>query len=305
MRIVSLLPGATEIVAALGAGAALVGRSHECDLPAGVSALPAVTRALVDAEAPGSAIDAAVRDLIGRGLSIYWVDPGLLADLAPDVIVTQTQCAACAATPADLDAALAAWLGRRPAVVSLEAASLDGIAADIGAVAQALGLAAQGQALVQGLRERLAAIAARTAGEARPRVATIEWLEPLMAAGNWIPELIGIAGGTPLHGTAGAHSPWIDWAALAEADPDVILVMPCGFDLARTRCEFAAIADRPEWRALRAVRTGATYLLDGTRHFNRPGPRLHESAEILAEILHPARCRFGHEGHGWMRTARG
>jgi iron complex transport system substrate-binding protein len=190
----------------------------------------------------------------------------------------------------------------RPVIVSLRPDSLADIWRDIARVAEALGVTERGLRLVSRLRRRMRAVAERAATAAsRPRVACIEWIEPLMAAGNWTPELIEAAGGEGLFGVAGAHAPALAWDALLDSDPDVICVAPCGFDLARSRAEMPALVARPGWRDLRAVREGRVYLGDGNALFNRPGPRVAETLEVLAEILHPEAFRFGHEGGGWIR----
>ncbi|MBM3540677.1 MAG: cobalamin-binding protein [Alphaproteobacteria bacterium] len=304
-RIASLLATATEIVAALGFRDAMVARSHECDYPGDVRALPAVTETKIRLDAPSAAIDKDVKALIEHGLSVYKVDAHRLRALAPDVIVTQTQCEVCAVGPKDLLEALAHWTGRRPAVISLAPNALADVWADIRRVAAALGTPERGDRLVETLSQRMADIAARAAVlDHRPSVACIEWIDPLMAAGNWMPELVDMAGGRNLFGEAGKHSPWLTWEAIVAADPEVILVLPCGFDIPRTRAEMGPLLARPEWRDLKAAREGRVHLMDGNQFFNRPGPRLAESLEILAEILHPDAFRFGHEGRGWVRLAR-
>jgi len=303
-RVASLLASATEIVAGLGATDLLVARSHECDFPPEIAPLPVVTAAQIDTDQPSGAIDREVKALLSRALSIYRVDGERLRTLAPDLILTQTQCEVCAVTPADVEAALAAWTGARPRLVSLAPNALSDIFADIERVAAALGRPQRGAALVDSMRARMDAIAtAAEALAARPRVACLEWIDPLMAAGNWVPELVAMAGGDNLFGAAGRHSPWMSIEELAAADPDVVLVLPCGFDIARTRRELPALTGRPEWRALRAVRERRIFLCDGNQYFNRPGPRVADSLEILAEIVHPARFDFGHRGSGWVRLS--
>ncbi len=302
-RVASLLASATEIVTALGAGDLLVARSHECDYPAEVARLPAVTAPKLDTSRPSADIDRDVKSLLERSLSIYHVDPSRLRDAAPDLILTQTQCEVCAVTPADVETALASWTGERPRILSLAPNALEDIFADIRRVAEALGRDEAGAALVASLGGRMAAIAARAHRLAtRPRVACIEWIDPLRAAGNWVPELIAQAGGISLFGIAGRHSPWMTLDDLVAADPDAILVLPCGFDIPRTQAELAPLAAQPAWRGLRAVRDGRIFICDGNQYFNRPGPRLVDSLEILADILHPAEFRFGHEGAGWIRA---
>jgi iron complex transport system substrate-binding protein len=299
MRIVSLLPSATEIVCAVGLRDALVGRSHECDFPPGVERLPALCEPKVPIHGASAEIDRAVRRLVADGLSVYRVDAERLRALAPDVIVTQTQCEVCAVSEADVVAATCNWAGSSVRIVSLAPARVDDVLAGIERVGAALGVPERGTAVVAGLRARLAALAARTRDLPRTSVACVEWLEPLMAAGNWVPELVELAGGRNLFGVVGEHSPWLEWDAVRAADPDAIVAMPCGFDLARTRGEMASLERLPGWDALRAVRTGRVAVVDGHQYFNRPGPRLVESAEILAEIFHPGVLDFGHRGAGW------
>jgi iron complex transport system substrate-binding protein len=279
MRIVSLLPSATETVCALGAGGALVGRSHECDFPAGVESLPVLSSPRLDPKAPGRAIHDRIEELVSRGLSIYELDAESLRRLCPDVILTQTLCEVCAATPADLDAALRAWTGAAPRIVSLAPLSLDDVLRDVTRIADAIGLAERGAALEADLRARIESLSARgRAAATRPRVAALKWLDPLIAGGNWMPELIERAGGIPLFGKAGEHSPRLAWGELEAADPDVILVVPCGFGLAQARDELARV---PRLAARSPV------VLDGNQYFNRPGPRIVESLEILLGVLHP------------------
>ncbi|MFI5317422.1 MAG: cobalamin-binding protein [Myxococcota bacterium] len=279
MRIVSLLPSATETVCALGAIDALVGRSHECDFPAGVASLPVLSAPRLDPRAPGREIHDRIEELVSRGLSIYELDAEQLRALRPDVILTQTLCEVCAATPADLEHALRAWTGAAPRIVSLAPLSLDDVLRDVTRVGDALGLGERGAALGSALRARIESLTllGRSAAT-RPRVAALEWLDPLIAGGNWMPELIERAGGIPLFGKAGEHSPRLDWDELEAAEPDLVAVVPCGFSLEQARAE---LARTPRLRGRPAV------VLDGNQYFNRPGPRIVESLEILLGVLHP------------------
>ena len=302
LRIVSLIPSGTEIVAALGLGGRLVGRSHECDHPPGVERLPACTSPAFETGGASRAIDDRVRELLRTALSIYRLDADALERLRPTHVVTQDQCAACAVDLAEVERALAALTGCDARVISLEPRVLADVWDDVVRVGAALGIA--GEPVAADLRARARAIEGRSAAlppERRKTVACIEWADPLMAAGNWVPELVHIAGGDDLLGAAGAHAPYVDWGALTAADPEVIVFMPCGFDLARSRVDAEALARRADWRALRAARDGEVYVTDGSQYFNRPGPRLVDSVEILAEILHPELFSFGHEGTGWQR----
>lgn len=279
MRIVSLLPSATETVCALGGRAALVGRSHECDFPAGVESLPALSSPRLDPRASGREIHDRVEELVTRGLSIYEIDAERLRALAPDVIVTQTLCEVCAATPEDLSAALREWTGAAPRIVSLAPLSLDDVLRDVTRIGEALGRAKTGRELAASLRARIESLTAlaRTA-RIRPRVAALEWLDPPIAGGNWLPELIERAGGIPLFGKAGEHSPRVTWEELEAAEPDVVVVVPCGFGIPQ------AVAELERTPRLRRFRTA---VLDGNQYFNRPGPRIVESLEILLGVLHP------------------
>jgi iron complex transport system substrate-binding protein len=281
-----------------------VGRSHECDFPEEVAELPVCTEPKLDAWRPSAEIHRSVSALLSESLSVYRVDARALRELAPTHVVTQVQCEVCAVSLADVEGALAEWAGERPALVPLNPASLREVFVDIERVAAALGAPERGRHLAAGIRDRLEAIASAARGCAdRPRVATLEWLSPLMTAGNWMPELIAMAGGTDLFGTAGSHSAWMGWDELRAADPDVLVAFPCGFPLERVRREIGLVTSLPGWSRLRAVAAGRVYLVEGNQYFNRPGPRLVETLEILAEILHPERFAFGHEGKGWLRPS--
>ena len=299
-RIVSLLPSATEIICALGFDDQLVGRSHECDFPPAITELPPLTEAKLDPQLPSRAIDDAVKRLVEDGSSVYRVDAERLRALAPSVIVTQDQCEVCAASLGDVEAALAAWTGSAPRLVSLSPATLGDVWVSFSQVADALGAPERGLTLATELANRITEVAERTQRlRPRPRVACIEWLDPLMAAGNWVPELVSLAGGEYLLGKAGSQSRWLAANELAAADPDVIVVLPCGFDLPRTRAELADIVRAPDWQRLRAVREGRIAIVDGNQYFSRPGPRLVESLQILAEILHSREFDPEHRGTGW------
>lgn len=301
-RVVSLIASATETVAALGCQDWLVGRSHECDYPPSVRDLPVCTAAKVDIEASGAEIDRQIKSLLRNAVSIYDLEAEMLDRLRPDVIITQSQCEVCAVSLHDVERAVCELVGSRPRIVSLEPDGLTEIWAGIEEVAAVLGVPERGTQLVAALQGRVDDLAARAARIARrPTVACIEWIDPLMAAGNWVPELVEFAGGVNLFGEAGRHSPWMTWEELVGRDPDVIVVLPCGWDIPRCRKEMSPLTARAEWPALSAVRNGQIYLTDGNQYFNRPGPRVVESAEILAEILHPHEFQFGHEGTGWVR----
>ena len=301
-RIVSLLPSATEIIVALGQGDRLVGRSHECDFPEQVIAVPSVTRARLDPAKPSRALHRNVSKLIERALSVFEVDADRLRAVRPDVIVTQHQCAACAVTEADLTAALETWTGTRPKIVSLAPNTLGEVWDSFGDLGDALDLGWAGRELAERARERAEILGQRAAGlDSRPTVACIEWFDPPMIAGNWVPEMVEIAGGTPVLAEPGAHSDFTTLAAIAEADADAMVLMPCGFSLERTRSEGRTFVARPTLAKTRAIREGRVWAVDGNAFFNRPGPRLVASIEILAGILHPAAFNFVGNGTAWSR----
>ncbi len=301
-RILSLLPSATEMVCALGLRQELVGRSHECDFPDSVKILPVCSEPKINIHASSLQIDRQVREVIEQALSIYHIHADRLKALKPDIVVTQSQCEICAVSPADVERALCDWVGTKPTVVSLEPSSLDDVWQNILELAKIFEVAEQGAKLVQSLQERIDRITERTNARCkRPRVACIEWIEPLMSTGNWMPELVERAGGENLFGESSKHSPLLDFDTLVRRDPEVIMILPCGFGLSRIHQELPVLARREEWKKLSAVRHNQVYIADGHQFFNRPGPRLVESLEILAEILHPEIFNFGHEGSGWER----
>jgi|SRR5580704_864911 iron complex transport system substrate-binding protein len=283
MRIVSLIASATEIVHALGLGPSQVGRSHECDFPPEVHHLPVCTKPGFSLQGTSADIDRRVKEKVATALSVYEVFDDVLESLAPTHIVTQTQCEVCAVSLKDVERALARSVSSHPMLVSLQPNALADVWEDIQRVANACDVSDRGNALVSELQERMQIISCLSKQGRRKRVACIEWQQPLMAAGNWVPELLELANAENLFGAAGAHSPWMDFDQLAAADPDVIVVTPCGYDIKRTREEMYWLTQNPHWKKLRAE----VYLADGNQFMNRPGPRVVESLQIFAEILHP------------------
>jgi iron complex transport system substrate-binding protein len=298
-RIVSLLASGTELVCALGAGEWLVGRSHECDHPGWVTRLPAVSRTTFDITGASRDIDARVRARLHAGEPLYEVDDAAITALAPDVIVTQTHCEVCAVSPADLAHGKTSAELLRKQVVALDTGSLEAILKGFVAVARVLDRTEAGESLVAGVRERLASLAESTRGLPRPSVGCLEWIDPVFAMGNWGPELVALAGGTSAMGAPGVHSTAIDWSAVRKADPDVLVVAPCGFGLGRATAEMHLLAERPGWGDLRAVRAGRVFVADGNLYFNRSGPSVFETPHILAEMIHPDRFPPHHEGTAW------
>jgi len=301
-RIVSLIASATEIVCALGFEDQLVGRSHECDYPPSVKQLPQLTSPKFNVEGASAEIDQRVKSIVQEALSVYRVDARKLEALKPTHIVTQSQCEVCAVSLRDVEQAVCELTSSRPVIVSLEPNSLADVWADVRRVGEALGASDPAERLIDELQSRMDDIVQRTHWlESNPTVAYIEWIDPLMAGGNWMPELIQMAGGINLFGEAGKHSPWMTWDELVAEDPDIIFVSPCGFDIKRTLEEMHLLSDKPKWKDLKAVASDRVFVADGNQYFNRPGPRLVESLEILAEVIHPNVFHFGHEGEGWVR----
>jgi iron complex transport system substrate-binding protein len=288
MRIASLLPSATEIVCALGLSDSLVGISHECDFPPEITDRPVLTAPKIDPAGDSATIDGAIRRLVADGLSVYRINTDVLAQVRPDLIVTQEQCDVCAVSYREVVEATRQVLSQPATIVPLKPMRLDDIFDDMQRVADAAGCGAAGLALTQRLRGRLDALRRRAAMvHSRPRVACIEWMEPLMAAGNWVPELVALCGGTYEMVSPDARSSTLSWEDVLRYSPDVIIIMPCGFELPQTQRDLPRLTQRPEWKELPAVRNRRVYAVDGNAYINRPGPRIVESAELLAGLIQP------------------
>ncbi len=284
LRIVSLLPSATEVAVALGLEGNLVGRSHQCDFPAGVQNLPICTSTKIEQGLSSRAIEDRVKEIVTKGLSVYDVDAPLLRSLKPDVILTQSQCAVCAVTPADLETALSQWVGTPPILISTAPDNMTDVYDDFRQVGEAVGEADRAEQVVAQMRTELSELSRNNAGSG-VRMLALEWLDPLMIAGNWVPELVEAAGAESLLVDQGVHSHWIEYRQIKQADPDVIVLMPCGYGLEQTLAEARPMFTQAPWSELRAVKAGAVYAVDGHHLFNRPGPRLVQSARVLAEIV--------------------
>jgi iron complex transport system substrate-binding protein len=290
-RIASLLASATEILYALGLGEHVVAIGHECDFPIEARTKPRATFTNIAVAAGSQAIDDQVRELLMTGRPLYEIDRNLLASFAPDLIVTQAQCDVCAVKYDDV----MVFVHGEPAlqhtqVVALNPTRLEDLFTDIERVADATGRRDQAESYIAQLRGRIATVRERTStidAQRRPIVGCIEWNEPLMLAANWMPDLIELAGGTQPFTQAGVHSTCSSWDDFFATDPDCIILMPCGFDLERTLLEAHELQRRPEWSKLKAVHAGRVFAVDGNAYFNRSGPRLVESLEILARLLHP------------------
>ena len=301
-RIISLLAAGTEIVCELGLEAQLVGRSHECDYPESILHLPVCSSAMLDPNANSLEIDKQVKGSLTDALSFYQLDRELLKQLKPDVIITQTQCDVCAVSFNDVEKALENLLDYPVEIISLEPNNLNAVFTDIKTVSRVLGVSDRGDDLTERMQERMELIRHKLKFiNQKPTVACIEWIEPLMMAGNWTPEMVEIAGGQAILAQSGKHSSVIYWMDLVEADPEIIIVMPCGFNIERTLKEMDTLLQQPYFKDLQAVKNNKLFIADGNQYFNRSGPRIADSVEILAEIINPKQFIFGYEGTGWIK----
>jgi iron complex transport system substrate-binding protein len=281
MRIVSLVPHATELLFALGLGPDVVGVTHECDHPPGALALPSVTSDALPAGLGAAEIDAAVRERTLSGQAIYELDRDTLAGLAPDLIVTQALCPVCAVSYEDV-AAIAAELPTRPKVIALDPKTLGETLGDVRTLAQVSGRRREGVGLVAAAAGRIDRVRLAVRGLPRPRVAAVEWLDPPFVAGHWTPQMIDLAGGEDVLGLPGEPSQTVSWEQLAQAEPELVVVMPCGYDAARARAEALAFED-----SLSGVGAERIVAVNASAYFSRPGPRLIDGLELLGHILHP------------------
>ena len=305
-RIVSLLPSATEIVWGLGFANGLVGRSHECDHPPGAARLPVCSRTRIDAGAASVDIQDQATKTLTEVLSVHDVDLDILQRLQPTHIITRDQCKACSVDLAWAQEAARGLLPGEPDIISLAPQSLEDIFDDIYRVGHALGAIFQAEDFVAHLVRRKNFVMARGHEQMhRPTVACLEWFDPLMVAGNWMPQLVRCAGGINLLGEGSDPSRSMAWEELAAADPEILLLQPRGFDLKRTLREAGSLTRHPLWSGMRAVKEGKVFAVDGNQYFNRPGPRIVDSLEMLAEIIHPGEFSFGHEDEHWCRLVSG
>ncbi len=305
MRIVSLLPSATEILYALGVGDQVVGITHECDFPPEVHGKPALIKPRVDPTAAPAEIDRQVSELVARGESIYAVDANLLASLAPDLIVTQDLCHVCAASPDDLATALTRFV-RPPRVLTLTPHSLDDVWQDIIRAGDATNTSPRAEALAARLKAKVQAVASATAQAAtqpavRPRVACLEWLDPFYVGGHWVPEMVEIAGGDDVLGRAGHPSFKVSADDIAQSNADVIVVMLCGYDAKRNAQEFTAAKLPPSWENLPAIRNRRIFAVDANSYFSRPGPRLADGVQLLAHLFNPGQFQSPVPAGGYVK----
>ena len=289
MRICSLVPGATEVVAAFGCQGDLVGISHECDYPPSVAGIPVMVRPRIESHRLSSAqIDEQVGNLLSEGTGLYELDEGQFLASRPDLVIAQDLCDVCAITPSQLDHVVQS-LSPSPRMVTLNPRRLVDILRDIERLGVALEEEETGRQFSSALRMRIDAVRTKVASDrVRPKVACLEWLAPLYTAGHWVPDMVAAAGGIDVLATAGTASQQVNWDTLSATSPDIIVLMPCGFTVERTRAELATLTEQPQWKNLPAVQTGAVFLVDAMAYFSRPGPRLIDGLEQLAAIFHPA-----------------
>lgn len=304
-RIVSLIASSTEIIHALDMGKYMVGRSHECDFPSSIKSLPVCTGPKFNVDGSSYEIDQRVKAIVQESLSVYKVFADKLNELAPTHIITQAQCEVCAVSLKDVEVAVCDLITSQPLIVSLQPDCLEDVWTDIRKVGNALEIPEKAEVVISGLKQRISEVSEKAQAvskqEKRKRtVAIIEWIDPLMAAGNWMPELVDLVGGENLFGVAGKHSPWMQWDDVIQKDPDVLIVTPCGFDNERTLQEMHMISGKPGYENLNAVKSKHVYVADGNQYFNRPGPRLVESLEMMAEMIYPESFDYGHKGTGWI-----
>lgn len=298
MRVISLLASGTEIVCALGAGDALVGRSHECDNPEWVRKLPVCTRPAFDVSMSSGKIDAEVRRRLQLHEPLYHVDAELIRELRPDLLITQGHCEVCAVTPEDVQRADCGMLASQ--VLALSAGTVQGIFDGVMSIARGMDLLSAGEGLVRKMRSRIRAVTDAVRDHPTPTVVMLEWTDPIFSMGNWGPELVEAANGKVLLGQKGKFSSAISWNDVRDADPDFLIIAPCGYDIGRTLHELPLLEALPGWRQLKSVSAGKVALADGNLYFNRSGTTIVETVEIIAEILHGYRRADRRHVNAWQ-----
>ena len=299
-RVLSLLSSTTEVVYALGCEDQLVGRSHECDYPPAVMTLPICTKPKFNVDGSSKEVDGQVKSILQNALSVYYINEDLLKELKPDIILTQSQCEVCAVSEKDVKSVVKNITGINPDIISVEPNSVKDIFKDIKIIAEALNVVDKGADLIDFMKNRIRTLKKSYDVKSELTVAAIEWIDPLMAAGNWVPELIEMAGGINLFGEAGKHSPWMEYKDLIEKDPHTIIIMPCGYNIQKSIIEIDSLIKQKGWKEINAVQNDKVYIIDGNQFFNRPGPRIIESLEILIEIFHNDKTDFKHIDSGWI-----
>ena len=300
MNIVSLLPSATEIIYSLGCSDMLVGISHECDYPPEIKGLPICSNPRFNTDGSSLKIDNTIKSLIQQALSIYEIDESLMAKLKPDLIVTQSQCEVCAVNLKDVERALKNNLNISPTIISLKPNTLKDVWKDIENIGRLLGKEKLASSMLGHIEESINEIENQSHHKTFKRIACIEWIEPLMFAGNWVPEIVQKVGGRDVFGLSGKHSKWSKYEILFDENPDKIIFMPCGYEINKTYSEIKSLVKLAKWKKLKAFQTGEMYIVDGSQYFNRPGPRLLDSIKIMDEIINDG-ISHGYHGRGWMK----
>ena len=303
LRIISLIPSATEIIHRLGSGELLVGVSHECDYPEIVTDLPICSYPRFNSEGNGVEIDTQIKTILENALSIYHIKKEEISKLKPDLIITQSQCDVCAVSLSDVRKSLQEILHINPKIISLEPKKLDDVWDDIRTVAAELNKNDVADKMIDSFLDTISNISNSRENTSGPTVACIEWVEPLMFAGNWVPEMVEIVGGINQFSERGVHSSWSDPKELFDSDPDIIIFMPCGYSMKKTKIELDRILSLNGWKDLKSIKSGGAYLVDGSQFFNRPGPRLLDSIKILDEIINEKQPS-SYQGIGWSRLQK-
>jgi len=302
-KIVTLIPSATEIVAFLGQKDSIIGRSHECDYPHGLNHVAKLTSPKINIDGTSREIDRQINTILENSLSVYKVDVSKLKELNPDYIITQAHCEVCAVSFSEVENIVSKNLNKNTKIISLQPNTLNDVFNDIKRVATELNLENEkNKKLINNLDIRLKKIKEMSSKQKiKPTVACIEWIDPLMIAGNWIPEMVEIAGGKNILGKSGDDSHWIKFKDILNQDPEIIIFLPCGFNIEKTKQELKNfLKQNNNWKSLKSFKNKKIFIADGNQFFNRPGPRLLESLEIFAEIMHPNLFNFNHEGNGWV-----
>ena len=301
-KIVTLIPSATEIVSFLGKKDFIVGKSHECDYPEDLNNIKKLTSPKINVEGTSGEIHKEITEILENSLSVYKVDVNELKKLNPDIVVTQAHCEVCAVSFSEVQEIVTNHLDKNTKIISLQPNTLDDVFEDIKRVAKGLNIdEIKTKNLIKPLEERLKNIQDKSSEKKKKKIACIEWIDPLMAAGNWIPEMVKISGGEDIFGKSGKDSHWIKFDEVKKYNPEIIIFLPCGYDIEKTKNEVENLFNQQnKWNALDAFMNKEIYIVDGNQFFNRPGPRLLESLEIFAEIIHPELFNFNHNQDGWI-----
>ena len=300
MRIISLISSATEIVNSLKCTDSLVGISHECDYPDSIKKLPVCSEPRFDINGKSIEIDQSIKSLLQEALSIYRVKEDTIRLLKPDIIITQSQCDVCAVNIKDVRIAIEQAIGISPEIISLSPTHLEDVWNDILNIGIVLEKESVAKKVVKNIKKEISIISEKNKNKDPVSVGCIEWTEPLMFAGNWVPEIVQIVGGKSLFGVAGEHSSWSKYDELYQHDPDKIIFMPCGYDMIKTKVELSSLTHDARWKSLKAVKTDEVYLTDGNQYFNRPGPRLLDSIKIMDDIINNTNV-YNFKNHGWRK----